>query len=444
MSSDALQISNFHDSFHNRLSTRVLKDLKKTTSDTFKTAEVYYKERRSITSESTTLDTEHLFSINNSYSMVSHFWLEITSDNSAAFDIGDWSAANCIKRIEIEIGSRKLCDYTGDDLVKILWLTNRDTSVREELYQLANGITRPSGDPNAIPLLIPIIAPGSNCIYSLDASDQRTPAFPIGACNNPLVIRVTIQSGSYISKTNDFVMASLKLKFMSYAVKRDPIPNTRPSAVQGIYYTWNYVKPMSNTYTRTLSNATEDQFTIDNVITQGMLNMVIVDVLDRSTHVADKEYQWGQPIDELKLTVRGNSELYQHESQSEGRLLCLMDHKVPNKLRVRYNSGLSTGAIDSGAHSNAHTHALSTLDGYVQYQEQFGFIYPMSLTGRPDLSWVDVGSQGLNLNLNKPTIYLTCTSLTNTASQHTVRVLAIYKGLWNVLNDKSARLEIHP
>ncbi len=407
MSSDALQISSFHDSFHNRLSTRVLKDLTKTTSDTFKSEKVYYKERRSITSESTTLDTEHLFSIANSYSLVSHFWIEITSDDSAAFDIGAYGAQNCIKRIEIEIGSRKLCDYSGDDLVKILHFVNRNSIIRDELNSLAG-----SGDVNAVPMITPIIAPGSNGIYSLDASIIKTPAFPIGACNNPLVIRVTMQSGSYISKTNDFSMASLKLKFFSYAVKADPIPNVRPRAIQGIYYTWNYIKPMGNTYTRSLTSATPSQFTIDNVITQGMLNGVIIDVLDNATKGDDKEYQDTQPVDVLTLSVRGNSELYQHENAQEARLLCMQDWKVVNK----YN-----GTTD-----------------------KYGYVYPMALTGRPDLSWVNIGTQGLNLNLNKPTVTLTCNSLTTSPGDYKVRVLAIYKGLWSVLNDKSARLEIAP
>ena len=403
--SEALEISKYHSSFNEKLSTRVVNDFKKSIGDTVKSKYLYFKSRRSITSDSTTLGTEHVFSINNSYGYVSDFWLEIRGDNSAVFDIGVGGACNCIKEIKIEIGSKTLCTYSGDDLYKMIHLVNRDENIKTELISLMK-----SGDTNADPLLTPILVPGSNLIYGLDAFDQRSPAWPIGAQNNPLVIRVTLQTGAYISKTNAFVMGSMRLRFMSYAVQNDDIANKKPSKL-GLYYSWYFFKPLGNTYTRTLTDATEDQFTIDNVITQGMLNGIVIDVLDRTTKVADMEYQDTEPIDELALKVRGTEVLYEHDSQEEGRLRCLKDWKILNK----YNTSAST----------------------------FGYYYPMALTARSDLSISSIGTKGLNLNLNKPTIYLTCTSLTNSGTAHTVRVLALYKCMYNIKNNKSSEAIIY-
>lgn len=399
--SEALQISNYHRSMNSQLSTRVINDLRKTTGDTVKTKAQYFKQLRSITSESTVLDTEHLFSINNSYSFVSNFYAEFKATGVNVYDIGVGGACNCIKEVRIESGSEALMTYSGNDLYTMLHLLNKDEDERTELVRLMK-----SGDPDTAVMMVPIICPGSNGIIGLDSFDSRSPAWPVGAMNNPLTIRITLQSGSYISKTNDYQLGSLKLKFFSYAVQNDNLPNLRPSGAGGIFYTWNYIKTLSNEYTRTLTDATEDEFTIDNVITQGLLNGVVVSILDQTTHAVDKEYQDTQPIDSLQLVVRGNEKLYEHDSQEEGSMFCLQDWKVRNK--------------------------------YASSAANLGYVYPMALSSH---AWMqtNIGGKGLNLNLNKPTVKLTCASLTNSATAHKVRVIAVYKALYNIANSKDVK-----
>jgi hypothetical protein len=399
--SEALQISNYSKSFNSELSTRVINDFKKTTNDTVKTKFQYFKKRRTITSESTVLDSDHLFSIPVSHQYVSSFYLEFTSDDSLAWDIGVGGACNLIKQVKIESGSEALQTYTGNDLYKLIHLANKDSDNRDELVRLMK-----SGDTNADVMLCPLICPGSNGIIGLDSFDARSPAWPIGAMNNPLTIRITLQTGAYVSKTNAFVLASMKLRFFSYAVANDNLANIRPSNSGGIFYTWNYIKTLSNEYSRTLTNNSEDEFTIDNVITQGLLNGVVVDVLDKTTQVVDKEYFNTEGIDTLKLVVRGNEELYIHESQEEGSYLCLNEWKVKNKY--------STSATG------------------------LGYLYPMSVTSHPWM-FTNIGGKGLNLNLNKPTIKLTVKSLSNSGTSHFVRVMAIYKCLYNIYNSKDVK-----
>ena len=402
--SDILKISKFSSSFQ-KLPARTVNDLKKSTGNSFKMQGQYFKETNEILSQSTTLDSEHIFTIPNSNGYTGHMWLEIKGTGVSVYDIGVWGAANCLKEVKADHGNRDMVQYTGSDLVKFIHLANKDTRVLAALQEMAG-----SGDTDTNTMIIPILAPGSNLKYSYDSYDARAPAWPIGAINTPMDIKVTLNTGAFISKTNAFQLSSIKLKYISYTLDSDNIANTKPTK-SGIYYTWNYFDILSNEYAVTLTDATEAQFTIDNVITQGLLDSVIIDVLDRTTKVADKEYHDTEPIDELELITDGRKTIYEHSSTQEGQLNCLRDWKVNNKI-----------------YGSAST---------------FGYFYPMGITGRPDLSSIsgNIGTKGLNLNDNKPTVKLTCTTLTNSGTAHTVRVIGMYKALYQVANNKTATTE---
>jgi len=400
MASTALDISNYVKSIHETCRARSVDDLLHGPQQGIKSKFEYFKERRSLTSESTTLGTEHQFEINRTEGVVGDFWLEITPDNSAEFDVGTGGACSCIDRIEIEIG-KNLVTYSGETLFKIIHMVNKDEDTKTELVSLM-GVD----DVNADPMIVPILAPGSNLMYGKEGSPWN-PFFPIGACSNPMVIKVYFETGAYISKTNALAVNSIKLRYMKVSAKNLnlSLSNKRPSR-SGIFYSWFYVKPIDNSYTRTLTDATEDQFTIDNVITNGQLKGIVIDVLDRTTSAADMEYFDTQPIDALYLQVKGTQSIYEHDNKFEARLRCMKDWKILNK----YNS--------------------TTAD--------LGYYYPMALEGRTDWDFDNVGTKGQNLNLNKPTVKLTCTTLQNSATAHTVRVCALYKCYYQVREDQSA------
>jgi hypothetical protein len=396
--SEALEISKSHTSFSENQPARVIDDILKDTAQTIKTKYRYFKKQRSITHSTSALGAETLYEIQRDYGFVSDFWLEIKSDNSAAWDIGVGGACNAINRVRVEIGSEVMMEYSGDDLYKMIHLMNKDEDTKTEIVSLMK-----SGDPNADPLTVPLLVPGSNLCLEADPVDSRNPVFPIKACSQHMTIRITLQTGAFISKTNAFVLGSMTLKFKSYKIDNDPVEALRTTGLKSstnIFYSWNFLRPVGTTYTRTLTDATADSFTIDNVITDGELNCIVIDVLDRTTKVADMEYQDTQIINVLELLVRGTEKLYEHSTAETGRILCRQEFKITNK----YNSSAS---------------------GY-------GYFYPMALTGRPDLSMKNFGTKGLNLFLNKPTINLTCTSLTNSASAHTVRVLGVYKCMYQI------------
>jgi len=398
--SEAWEIQRFKQSFNKALVTNISNSFKKTTRDTIKTRYRYYKTLRSFTSSRTTMDTDHFFEIDESYAYIGKAWLELVGSNLVAYDIGNGGAYNAIKRIRVEQGGRVPFSYTGDDLWKMTHLVNKNAPSMTEIHSLAD----PSSDPNATPLLVPILIPGSNLRYSLD-HDTREPVFPIGALNSNLRITVTLQSGSYVSKTNDYGITSLKLKVFTFNLDNDDINNKRPTR-SGIYYSWFFMRPISRVFTETLTDATAKSITLDTIIEEGMLNSIVVDVLDKTTHYADKEYQKTQSIDVIKLTGRGSDGiLYQHDNAQSGRLQCLESWKLTNLY-----SGSASG---------------------------FGYFYPIPLTCRPDISIENPGTIGLDLNGINPNLEITCTTLTNSGTDHDIRILALYKCLFSVKNNKN-------
>ena len=416
--SQALEISKYSNSFVNTLSTETFRDLKKTTGETKKINEQWFKQRRYILSETPTImDTDHVFSIPNSYGYVSHFWLEVgvgVIHGSATTGTMDWVCANLIKKVKVEIGSEIMCTYSGHDLIKLIHLANRGNSdVMNELYSIAGNLLT-SSTPAATTTIcaIPILVPGSNLVHDLDAFDVRSPAWPIGSCNSPMVITITMNSSTYMSATGwTYSVSDTKLKFFSYAVDGDNIANKTVSPT-GLYYTWNFIKPISSTYPLTTVDATEHQFTIDNIITQGELDGIVIDVLGATENTA-KIYQSTIELKKLSLKVRGNEILYEHDTVVEGKLNCLREWKCKNKVVVNANP---------------------------TYR---GAFYPMPLTGRPDLSGIsgNIGTKGINLNLNKPTVFLMI-NRSGDAGVSLVSVMGIYKALYNIKNDKTAIVRI--
>lgn len=405
--SEALRISKYSNSFIDKLPAKVVKDLKKSTGDTFKTKEDYYKQINEIVDTSAALGTTSSFDIANSFGYISNLWVELKGTGVSVYDIGQWGIANALATVEIRHGSTVMCSYTGAELVKMIHLCNKDERILAELNEIAG-----NGDMDCKVMCIPLLAPGSNLKYCYDSYDVRAPAWAIGACNTKLRVNITLASGLTISTGTAFELSSLSLKFMSYSLENDNISNVKPTK-SGIFYSWNYFQPIGNTYPITLTDATEAQFTINNVIQQGMLDGIIIDVLDVTTKVADVEFYDTEPIDKLNLSCHGNNYLYKHDSVNEAKMHCMREWKISNKI---YNTAAN-----------------------------YGYIYPIPLTGRPDLSSItgNIGSKGLNLNDNKPTIKLTCTALTNSGTLHRVHVLAIYKAIYRIMNNKSCQTDVY-
>lgn len=416
--SEALQISKYSPSLVDTLSAKSVKDLKKDVSDTFKVQEQCFKTRRLITSDSNTLGTDQVFSIPNSYGYVSHFYLSITG--SSASLASQWAAVNLIRQIKVEIGSEIMCTYTGQSLAQMLWIANRASIENAwELRRLTEAGGAASGNNVGVtvanlPLIIPIICPGSNGIYTLDAFDQRSPAFPLGACNSPMVITVTMQTGA-LAFNVAYVMTNMQLGFFSYAVDESRNIANKEPGVGGVYYSWVFTKPVCNSYRRVWTAATPDQFTIDNVITQGELDSILIMAVN-STREGTFDHMAGDAITSLQLLVRGTEVLYQHQSENEGCLNFLRDFKIKNKL---------TDFLTAGGVAGTYT--------------PFGWMYGMSLTNRPDVSSIsgNIGTKGINLNLNKPTIL--CTPFTTSGATTNIIITALYKALYNVNQDKTAK-----
>jgi len=397
--SEALQISNYSGTFVDTVSSTPLVDLKKSSGNTTKVLEKAFKIKRTITSESSAMGTDHIFSIPASHGYVSHLYFEVQGTNSVVYDFGEWAlAGNIIKQVKVEIGSEIMCTYSGVDLVKMIKVANRSSNDAFEELRSISG----NDDTNADIMLIPLLAPGSNLVHSLDAFDVRCPAFPIGACNNPMVVTVTLQTGAYAS-TNALVINAPKLNFFTYAVDEPRnISNKQPSNT-GVYYSWVYCKPISTTQSITLVANTENQFVIDNIITQGELEYVLIDFLI-AAKATSLDFCDSSAMSRLALKVRGTEILYEHTNVWEGRLNFLRDFKCINK--------------------------LTTTSGY-------GYLYGMTTTLRPDLGGIsgNIGSKGINLNLNKPTVFVTDT----VGGTYTIRPVAMYKALYNVNNDKTAK-----
>jgi len=407
---EQLNVSKYNPTFNDKISCKEVNDFKKTTSDCFKLTGKYFRTLRNISAASTTLATEQLFTIPKELGHVSHFYVEFIGSNPGTHAIGNWMAANVISSIKIEQGDQTLMQYTGQDLVKMLHLVNRDKNVKTELAAIANGNTTISssyGDPSASPLIIPLIAPGSNGVHTLDSSDIRNPAWPIGAANTPMTIRITTRTGAQIAGSSNtaYALTTFKLKFFSYAVDNSGVYNLQPSS-SGIYYTWNYFRTISNIYSR--AHAATDSFTIDNVITQGELVGITVSVNGATENTGTSIgylYNKSTSLTALSLTMNGEK-IYEHSNVVEAQLRCLADWKVKNQIE--------------GDDGNS-------------------YIYPMALTCRPDLSLMNIGTNGINLNNNKPTIDVTNGTSDTTAYFH---LMAIYKCLYNIKNDKNVEYKI--
>lgn len=400
------------------VNARTIVDTFKTSGESFKVSDKVFKYERAISSNLTGLGAygvEHVISIPVSERYVSNLSLEIagtTADATTnATDYNNWAIqTSLIKKVKIVIGDTTMCEYTGSDLVKIITYANRSSPTNIiELNSLAGSgnVGCEATTLRSIPMITPLLGPGSNCIYSLDAFDQRNPAFPLGGCNQPMDIRITTQASSY-GTSKPLTITYVKLRYISYSA--EGVPDVANKSVStGIFSSWVYSKPI--TYTlggQSLTDGTIFATNIDPVISQGELDGVCVSLLQSTMTSALKFTDYAQ-IDKLQLLCRSTDVMYNQDNMYQGRLNSMREMKIPNKI---YGS-----------------------------TAKYGYVYYMALTNRPDLSGIsgNYGTKGVDLNINRPLVQITLgTNAESPTGTYDLQVLAFYKCEWGIYNNKNS------
>ncbi len=362
------------------------------------TKDIMFKTKQSFTSPSTTLGVDHVFTVFRADQYVSNFWLEITGTGAAVYDIGNLGGYSCINRVQISQGDEIMMTYTGEDLAKLVHLINRSNP--DALAELAT-LSRSTADTDVTPMIIPILAPGSNLLFSADAYNAASPAWPIGACSSDMIITVTLNTGAYISKTNAFQLASLKLKYYKY-VDKNPVNNqfqkNKGADSTGVYYSWFYMRPISGNETAVLVANTDYTFKTDNIIVEGEVDAIVMDVVTTGAGSKEEDMEYFDKAIINKLEFRsGDALIYAHENQYEARYLSLKDWRCINKL-----AGSAT---------------------------DLGYIYAMGVSEDPFASVISGNIKGsVNFNINKPTYILQV--LAN--ATYRIRYMAIYKCFYEI------------
>jgi len=364
-------------------------DVKKTSQHMFKTKETYFKEFISLTSSSTSLGSEHQFSISRSDGFVGSFFLEFLPDNNDVFDVGKIWAYSAIDYIQVEIG-KKILRYSGLSLLQFLCTVNNNDTSTKTLLGLIGG--NEGADINSTIGICVLLAPGSNGVIKGLTNMSLNPLWPIGKCSNDMVIKVGLKSSADIDVNAKLALTHLKLHYYRYKIKGDP-SILKKGTGKNVIYTWNFVDIVDNSWKRTQTSGTVDSVNISSIIQSGELQFISLYQVTDANHDDNKEYFESQEITALSLKIKGNTKLYEHSSTNEAILKMAFNWKqktiFPNTSTYFYNIPISS-----------------------------------------NFAWdpVNLGSKGCDLNLETPVL-----DITGPASDTIyLKVMSVYKCLYNV------------
>lgn len=394
-SKEILSISERHKNFNDGLSTKLLKDIRRTSGDTFKTKERYYKEEVVKTSNQTSFGTEHVFRIDRSDQFVSRFMLEFNC-SGASTTKNHWAVA-AIDYIQIEMTGVNNLRYSGLSLATFLLTVNTDNQMKEFLADMwGDALTTTALGQK----FTPIVGPGSSGVIKGYGDMGQNAAWPVGKQGSDLIIKIGLRAASALETTSGVLtLDSLKLRYDRYVIKGEiGIPTT--SAGRQIIYSYNFVYFQETDIIKATTSGNEDSLQIDNIITDGDLQFLTFFAVIDGEYVTNTDHFNAQAIVAANFKIKGSQTVWSVSSLLEKQVKNVQDFK--GKALFPTNS----------------THFYNI---------------PIS----PNFCWnvKNLGSPGVNLNLENPTLNVTAIA-TDTVRYH---VLAVYKCVYNLYSDKTAK-----
>ena len=393
-SNDLLELSYRRPNFNDGLKTKKISDIKKTTSDTFKTKERYFIQDNELLSGSTSMGSTHTFSIKRSEGFVGNFRLYMTLAGSTT--TGQLVHAAAIDEIDVIIGS-SVMKYSGLTLWHFLNTINNDATAKTELAAWAGGAAKTT---TAAGLgIVPIVAPGSNGLYKTYSDMGENPMFPIGKCNTDMVIRVTLKAITDLETTTAMTLTSLYLKYYSAKIKDDIGISTTKGGKQ-VVYSYNYVHFQDQTLTKVQVSGTEYAYDLSSIIINGDLQFVGCTQTIDAEYSTAKDHFDTQEIAALRMVLKGTHNIYKHTSTLEAR-----------DKHLKYFKGTNV------------------------FGQTSTYFYNIPISA--NFAWVvnKPGSSGCNLNLESPLLYITAPA-SDTVRLHT---FAVFKCIYQVYSDKTVK-----
>lgn len=241
-------------------------------------------------SASTTAKTTHIFKFQGE--ICGDFVLDLSTDNSAVWDNGVFTGYNAIEEVQIRCAG-EIMRYSGTAL--FLYMQQVLKSDEDKLrLKKQTGL---GGDSNATHFLIPLLAPGSNCVTLSQPIDTR-------AIKSGFEIRIELRPGNVISKTNALVIDAVKLRYKAWVFNDEDRKLLKQCYTPCIddYHEYDLVSTGSEKSIRIDQNLTEKEILSTSIIQ--------VTVTNRDTEF---EYLQGTEATSMKVTL-SNKEVYEHQN----------------------------------------------------------------------------------------------------------------------------------
>lgn len=253
--------------------------------------------------------TTHIFKF--STDIISDYSLEITTDNSAVWDVGRMALYGAIDEVTIKCG-KDICKYSGEALaLYVQQLSYTDT--KKNLFMDLSDFG--GADINNATLFVPLNGPGSDCFgdsQPIDCSQLK----------NDFEIQVRLKPGNIISKTNALVIPTIKLRYKNWTVdeKSKVLLNKVLFLDISSYNKYTFV-----------SGGTEAQIRIDQHLSDKQVVSMGLIFVNTTNHNTEFEYLQGSIVTNMEVNVN-NKKIYEHNSQQEAKFKNLLAFETNNEI----------------------------------------------------------------------------------------------------------------
>lgn len=326
--SELLNLSQRNKPLNDGLTARTIPDMDRKSNKTFKTKETYYVEDIRQTSQSggTLLGAEHIFRIQRSEMFTRDKFLEIPLGDAAVLDVGKMCGYSMIDLVTINQG-RDLNNYSGEVLNQIVHTINTDSDMKKHLALIGGG---EGADIGGQVLIIPILCPGSNCVFKGYSDIGQRPFWPIGKCSSDLIIKIKFKTQAEIDVNSAITINAPILRY-TRAKKRGDFGTPKTQAGEQIIFDTiaPYVlekSPIIETVVAT--NTTVYQ--LSDLCRDGDIQWIGFHRCIDANYDTAKEYFVTQEIPQADLKLKGQT-LYSHSSTNEAISKHVRNFKEINK-----------------------------------------------------------------------------------------------------------------
>jgi hypothetical protein len=284
--------------------------------DSFEKAKSQWNFEDSNQLPSITQSTQHIWKYQTG--IRSDWMLELTTDASAVFNVGNYAGCVAIEEIELTTSSQSIIKYTGDQLYEYIKFYNQyhgnDTCVLTK-----NMIDAGTGNIQSTSLFIPLLLPGQNCVMS-------KPSQPINLnlLKSPFEIRVKLRAGNLVSKTNGIPFGYPRLRWKEWVMESDQAPLYNKFSMVDFNYAPPLLCPTITQSTNFTISQIQNVFDTNSI--KECMGLWLHLATDANVNTNFDRYNQ-QVIEQLKFSI-GNQDVYNHTSVQQSKMLLLNEMGV--------------------------------------------------------------------------------------------------------------------